>query len=173
VADLISNVAAFPVSFGLANVTDPAAPGLSPGALFYNKSQIVSDPNSYLFWDDLHPTTAGHAMLAEQALLALRLPGDYNGDGTVDAADYTVWRDAAGQIGPGLAADGDANGVVNGADYNLWREHFGVVGGGGSLVNGTTSVPEPSTLVLAVLAVAAAAGSRKNKKRCPTFVGHL
>ena len=26
--------------------------------------------------------------------------GDYNGNGVVDAADYTVWRDSLGQTGP-------------------------------------------------------------------------
>ena len=34
------------------------------------------------------------------------LSGDYNGNGIVDADDYTVWRDTFGQIGSGLDADG-------------------------------------------------------------------
>jgi hypothetical protein len=29
------------------------------------------------------------------------LPGDYNGDGTVDAADYVVWRKTLGTTGLG------------------------------------------------------------------------
>ena len=37
------------------------------------------------------------------------LPGDYNGDGVVDAADYTVWRDNLGRAGMGLAADGNGD----------------------------------------------------------------
>jgi phospholipase/lecithinase/hemolysin len=171
VAAVISQVVASPAAFGLANVTDSAAPGLEPGDSSYNTSQIVADPNSYLFWDDLHPTTAAHALLAEQALLALRLPGDFNGDGIVDAADYTVWRDASGQIGAGLAADGDANGVVNGADYSLWKANFGGVSTGAGLAAGAIPVPEPATLVLVMLAVVAAAA--RNEKRCPTLVRHL
>src|SRR5262249_14859890 len=35
--------------------------------------------------------------------------GDYNGDGVVDAADYTFWRDRVGSTD--LRADGDGNGV--------------------------------------------------------------
>jgi hypothetical protein len=46
------------------------------------------------------------------------VPGDYNGNGIVDAADYTVWRDSLGQTGTGLAADGDGNGVVDQADVS-------------------------------------------------------
>ena len=67
VAALIDEVIADPGALGFANVTDPAAPGLEPGDSSYDPSQIVSDPNSYLFWDTLHPTTAAHAILAEHA----------------------------------------------------------------------------------------------------------
>lgn len=53
------------------------------------------------------------------------LAGDYSGNGTVDAADYTIWRDSLGQTGGGLAADGDGNGTVNAADLSIWRNNFG------------------------------------------------
>ena len=51
--------------------------------------------------------------------------GDYNGNGVVDAADYTVWRDFFGRTGSGLAADGDGNGTVNTMDYDFWKSRFG------------------------------------------------
>ena len=51
------------------------------------------------------------------------LPGDYNGDGVVDAADYTVWRDGVGS--QELAADGTRAGIVEDGDYTLWKEFFG------------------------------------------------
>src|SRR5262249_14943677 len=74
--------------------------------------------------------------------------GDYNRDGTVDAADYVVWRKTLGRNGLALAADGDANGLVNNADYNIWRAHFGQsVGGGAALPSAhppLASVPEPN-----------------------------
>jgi hypothetical protein len=44
--------------------------------------------------------------------LTLVLPGDYNHNGVVDTANYTVWRDSLGQTGAGLAADGNGNGVI-------------------------------------------------------------
>ncbi len=57
------------------------------------------------------------------------LVGDYNGNGTVDAADYTVWRNALGQTGltPFSGADGDGDGAVTQADYGVWKSHFGEV----------------------------------------------
>ena len=54
----------------------------------------------------------------------LNLPGDFNQDGVVDAADYVLWRDTQGQTGTGLLADGDGNQVVDQADYNLWRSQL-------------------------------------------------
>ena len=72
--------------------------------------------------------------------------GDYNGDGIVDARDYTVWRDSLGSTG-NLAADGDNSGTVDQADYDLWRLNFGNHSGSGAGAN--AAVPEPAAIVLA------------------------
>ena len=45
--------------------------------------------------------------------------GDYNRNGTVDAADYAAWRDTLNQAGPNLAADGDNDGMVDNDDYGV------------------------------------------------------
>jgi hypothetical protein len=74
--------------------------------------------------------------------LTVPLPGDYNPDGTVDAADYTVWRNALGQTGSGLAADGDLSGVVDRGDFIVWKTNFSATASSGSPSN--TSLPEPS-----------------------------
>lgn len=64
-------------------------------------------------------------------------PGDYNSDGSVDAADYVVWRKTLGST-TDLRADGSGltpgvpNGVVDQYDYDFWRANFGVGGGAGS-----------------------------------------
>jgi T5SS/PEP-CTERM-associated repeat protein len=72
--------------------------------------------------------------------------GDYNHNGVVDAADYTVWRDSLGKTGIGLAADGDNNHVVDVADYNIWKSNFGLTAGSGGAAS--DPVPEPSTLLM-------------------------
>lgn len=79
--------------------------------------------------------------------------GDYNRNGVVDMADYTLWRDTKGQaVTAGSGADGDENGVVNDNDYLVWRNNFGNVrgvasgSGVGSLLAG--EVPEPGSVLL-------------------------
>lgn len=52
-----------------------------------------------------------------------RLPTDYNGDGVVDAADYTIWRDNRGTFG-GIG-DGNQNGYVGDSDYPVWVADYG------------------------------------------------
>jgi Dockerin type I domain len=65
--------------------------------------------------------------LAYQGLpKVLRFPGDYNHNGSVDAADYTVWRDTLGASVPrGTGADSDGDGVITSADYTNWVNRFG------------------------------------------------
>jgi Dockerin type I domain/Planctomycete extracellular len=65
------------------------------------------------------------------------LLGDYNEDHTVNAADYTVWRNSLGQTGvtPFSGADGDGDGQITQADYSVWKNHFGAMlppGAGGA-----------------------------------------
>ncbi len=78
--------------------------------------------------------------------------GDYNANGVVDAADYTVWRDSLGQAGTDLPADGTGDGVVYRMDYDYWKTRFGDSTGD----SGAATVPEPASgtfLFLAWLAL--------------------
>jgi hypothetical protein len=80
------------------------------------------------------------------------VPGDYNQNGVVDAADYVVWRK---KVGPGSLQNegGISPGVVDGADYNFWRSRFGATSGAGAALDGG-AVPEPGSALLLVLAFA-------------------
>jgi hypothetical protein len=73
------------------------------------------------------------------------LPGDYNQDDAIDAADYVVWRNTRGQSvdAPGTGADGDGDGVIGSADYDVWRAQFGH-----SRSDVSAGVPEAGTLAL-------------------------
>jgi hypothetical protein len=92
---------------------------------------------------------SGYETLAEIMLtvsfIPATIPGDYNSDGVVDAADYVVWRDGLGTI-------------YSQADYEVWRASFGQTAGGvsagDSLANGTA--PESASAVLLLAAVFAA-----------------
>lgn len=74
VAGLFAAVVADPAAYGLTNVTAPAAPGLEPGDQTYDTALLAPNPDQYLFWDDLHPTRAGHALLGRAALAAVPEP---------------------------------------------------------------------------------------------------
>ncbi|WP_442484590.1 BNR-4 repeat-containing protein [Aeoliella sp. SH292] len=86
------------------------------------------------------------------SLVAPLLSGDYNEDGVVNLADYTVWRDNLGatELNAFALADGNGDGTVTHDDYEVWRAHFGT-----SLENPNTSnalgdskVPEPQSVIL-------------------------
>lgn len=99
---------------------------------------------------DLAVVAGGNGQILRATFLSVvGLTGDYNDDGKVDAADYTVWRDNLGGDGALLANRDPANsGAIGTADYTSWKTNFGALGaGGGALVS--AAVPEPTTLVLA------------------------
>ena len=57
--------------------------------------------------------------------------GDYNNNGKVDAADYTVWRNNLGQPGTVLKNRSmDVTGNVQQQDYVVWKTNFGLPGSG-------------------------------------------
>jgi hypothetical protein len=93
------------------------------------------------------------------------LPGDYNDDNAVDAADYVVWRKHEGTMN---TLPNDPHGGTIGADqYNTWRANFGSASGGGAagqpLFAG--AVPEPATCLL----VSAAAAGVLTLRRRATY----
>jgi T5SS/PEP-CTERM-associated repeat protein len=84
---------------------------------------------------------------------SLDLPGDYNEDGTVDAADYSVWRNNFGS--PNSLPNDDTPGVDQ-DDYARWKSNFGNVSlhGAGAFAQGPPIVPEPSACLLVFVGLA-------------------
>lgn len=57
VSSLFASAIAQPAKYGFTNVTDACLTDTS----------ICSNPNEYLFWDELHPTNTGHKLIGELA----------------------------------------------------------------------------------------------------------
>jgi hypothetical protein len=149
-----------------ATLSDPnLAVFLNLAAFFEDQDQkglvtlIIEQTNSSTTFDASFYSKEGNSLLAPQlivdAVLAKIvepvLTGDYNGNGVVDAADYTVWRDHLGTDfnlnGNGDEAGGSA-GIVDQADYLAWKNNFGATTPGGSGALSNSAVPEPSAVSL-------------------------
>jgi len=61
----LNEVVAAPEAFGLTNVTQPCI------AVDTNAQPFCANPGTFLFWDGIHPTVAGHRILAKRARAAL------------------------------------------------------------------------------------------------------
>jgi hypothetical protein len=83
------------------------------------------------------------------------VPGDFNGDGSVNATDLTTWKNnfpiAAGATT--LQGDADADADVDGADFLIWQRNF--------TGSGVTAVPEPASSVFIAASALALLGRRR------------
>jgi hypothetical protein len=109
-----------------------AGNSFSPGI---GSALLVQNPITFLWLDELRVASTW----AEVTGSSVFLTGDYNRNGIVDAADYTVWRDGLGT-------------TYTQADYNIWKANLGAHAGSGS--GASAAAPEPSTFVLLILAAA-------------------
>ncbi len=83
----------------------------------------------------------------------LGLDGDFNNDGIVNLADYTLWRDNLGASDESAINNNGNGGGITSADYTVWKNNFGMMSPASGSFVATASVPEPGTLALCLLAV--------------------
>jgi hypothetical protein len=77
------------------------------------------------------------------------LLGDYNQNGTIDAADYTVWRDLL-LVDDAILPNDPTPNVIDDTDYDYWKAHFGEsLGGSGGKT--AASVPEANSQTLILI----------------------
>lgn len=136
--------------------------GSGPGGFSFAGDQSMTEFNLYEFGGLLAPNSG--LLKLELDFMEIRLPsagliGDYNNNGTVDAADYAIWRNNNGTSFALQNRDPANSGNVGPADYASWKAHFGETSGGGSLAG---NVPEPAawSLFAWILVVAAKRRSR-------------
>lgn len=102
----------------------------------------------------VRPIGGGQPQIAvfEQVAFTL-LPGDFNNDRVVDAADYCVWRDNLGDSEESsLNWSGDGMNGVDAGDYALWRSQFGQTFSA-SPSSSKMSAPDPDSVLIAAAAL--------------------
>jgi len=94
VRSLFNSVAADPAMYGLTNVNSPCFSGAvdRPGT-------VCANPDEYMFWDAVHPSTVAHRILGDFALEAL---SDWHGDPLRVTEPATLVVLAGGLLGLGL-----------------------------------------------------------------------
>ncbi|WP_425399799.1 LamG-like jellyroll fold domain-containing protein [Aeoliella sp.] len=118
----------------------------------------LGGPDGSLF--SLVASTATEIVLTAVSGLA----GDYNNDGLVNLADYTVWRNSLGAA-PGVLLNDSNGGAIGPAQYATWKANFGA-----SLASSASSsaaqVPEPAAcaILLGALLVGARIRSVQSSK---------
>jgi hypothetical protein len=95
--------------------------------------------------------------------LVVGIPGDYTDDGTVNAADYTLWRTAVGTADQ--AAAGNGSGWVDAGDFAVWKNHYGETeSGAGAGVGDFGNVPEPASMLLGLIVAAWLTAVRRQRR---------
>lgn len=92
------------------------------------------------------------------------LRADFNSDGTVNAADLTLWRIAFGA--DDLVADADGDGDTDGNDFLIWQQELGASVSAGTAA-AASAVPEPAGAALVAIGLALIA-PRRGRNR-PVF----
>lgn len=149
---------------------DTSTVGGSPSDVEEKKSRITVngvaysefDPgNTDPYWTIVDPTVSREIELFN--FVAPGLAGDFNDDGVVDAADYTVWRANLGGDAMALNGNGSGAGTVVEADFLLWRSNYGSASGSAGAASSAV-VPEPSSALLLFTLAGMLASVRRSTK---------
>jgi hypothetical protein len=180
-ADEVVATTTFEPTFPSAETFTPIDATLAPGAYalvfgtgLFGATGLASMPNgldqpdipptnlsSFIYWSppgqglphQWRTNLASHMRFVVEADV-IHLPGDYNVDGTVDAEDYAVWKDAYGTTGA-ENADGNGDLTVDAVDYTVWRNNFGNSIGAGGLAVAVPEPPGTAALFFALMLVTA------------------
>ena len=122
-----------------------------------SKYRVVAQIGAYWKEVDRVPLTEGSTVLSVQGASAVELlldrrpldEPDFNGDGVVNVADYTVWLQTLGSSDD-LRADADGDQIITTNDYSIWKDRFGSTANLTSLLPQTPGVliPEPCSVFL-------------------------
>ncbi len=149
---------AFSIDQFTAGSKNLAVDGLTPGTFFRLALGTNANDATRFFIDNVRLLSA----------VVDGIDGDFNDDGMVDAADYTVWRDNVGALAGTLPNDPDG-GVIGNDQYLTWKNNFGASGSGVGVALPGSAVPEPSSVVAILVGLVSLAAARR--VRCVSLQG--
>lgn len=145
-------------------------PGLGDAFTIFTAASIVSEFDTADFgmaaldpglgWDLVYNPTNVQLTVVE---IPQTILGDYNNDGVVNLADFTVWRNNLGapeSILPPGSTD-DNSGFVDEGDYQVWKANFGATN---APLAAISQVPEPAAGALLLLGGLLLGGQRLSKR---------
>jgi autotransporter-associated beta strand protein len=144
VANAIADTATLSLAGGgTAGVADVAFADLGAGVIERVATLVLggaTQTNGLTYGSTLSSAVVqNNEFFAGTGIVSMGLSGDFNSDGSVDAADYVLWRRTGGTE----------------AGYNIWRANIGrTLNSSVSTSNANTTVPEPATLVVLMIAAA-------------------
>lgn len=109
--------------------------------------------------DDGVPAALLPQLLIDYTILPAGVPGDYNDNGSVDAADYVLWRNG----GP-LQNEVEDIGSVTVQDYTVWRTRFGNIAAASASLGGSAMIPEPATIMVSSIWIAGMIGAARSRR---------
>jgi hypothetical protein len=114
-----------------------------------NSSTLAYDLNSFgIFTNDFDRIEPAINVFIDNLTYstATVIPGDFNRNNVVDAADYPLWRKLIGDLVPACSGpDANCNGAVDNDDYRIWKSNFGSTGASGAVNASSAAIAEPAT----------------------------
>jgi hypothetical protein len=148
---------------------DPNTSNAAGGLGQYAIGMFTADASTQEIHFSTTGNAVGHSGFQLRLLVPGPLPGDFNLDGGVNAADYTVWRNSLGTLfdlnGNGNETGGSA-GIVDRADYELWKLHYGEHMPGAGAGQFASLSPEPMSFGLTLTAFLIALLKKPKRRHC-------
>lgn len=137
------------------------------GAVNLSTSQSLAIGNAYNEASGKRDLTFQFILSGEQTartgavvygtITAPTIPGDFDGNGMVNAADLAQWK---GDFGVNDDSDANGDGRTDGSDFLIWQRNYGT---GVPASSAAAAVPEPTALALVGLGVASVALMRRRR----------
>ncbi|RIK83868.1 MAG: hypothetical protein DCC67_05590 [Planctomycetota bacterium] len=127
--------------------------------ILFGQSDINSGLSQDPYYDDVQFTLIDNVKVS--TVTAPAEDADFDNDGDVDGEDFLVWQRGFGPTGTNATGDANGDNAVTAADLEVWKGKFGATPPAASV----SAVPEPATVIMAVLTAAGLAAASRRRRR--------